>query len=91
MQIQIKLAAMLAGLLLAFSSTAYCQVKTEQQSTEQKQSQPAKQEAAEKVKPGIKLSEPVESTWEFGVRVNSAGSGKQISVSVPIPLSLIHI
>ena len=85
MQIQIKLAAMLAGLLLAFSSTAYCQVKTEQQSTEQKQSQPAKQEAAEKVKPGIKLSEPVESTWEFGVRVNSAGSGKQISVSVPIP------
>ncbi len=34
---------------------------------------------------GIQLSEPIESVWEFGVKVNSTGKGKQISVSVPIP------
>ena len=35
--------------------------------------------------PGVRLSDPIESIWEFGVKVDSTGSGKQILVSAPIP------
>jgi len=84
MQIQIRLTTVLAGLMLAISSIA-CSSTYGQDESEQNQSSSAKQDSAREVKPGIKLSEPIVSVWEFGVKVNSTGSGKQISVSVPIP------
>ncbi|MDG1875187.1 MAG: transglutaminase-like domain-containing protein [Mariniblastus sp.] len=35
---------------------------------------------------GIKFSEPQEHLWEFGVKVNSTGSGRLITVSGPLPM-----
>lgn len=71
----IKLASISAALLLLCSCLAWGQESTESSQSDE----------GSTAKPGIRLSEPVESVWEFGVKVNSTGNGKQISVSVPIP------
>ena len=54
-----------------------------QKPTQSSQSSHADDDSAAQT--GIQLSEPIESVWEFGVKVDSTGDGKQISVSVPIP------
>ena len=35
---------------------------------------------------GIQLSDPIESVWEFGVKISCSGNGKQIAVVSPIPM-----
>jgi len=37
--------------------------------------------------PGIKFAPAKEHSWEFGVKVNSTGSGKLITVSGPLPMN----
>lgn len=76
MPIPTQLVAMVAALLLAVGSSSAQETTSSKQSPDKKSTQ---------TEPGIQLSEPIESVWEFGVKVNSTGHGKQISVSVPIP------
>jgi len=40
----------------------------------------------QKEKIGIQLSDPIESVWEFGVKISCSGNGKQIAVVSPIPM-----
>ena len=74
-----KLLSIIVAIAWLCSGLAYGQ-----KSTQSSQSEQASTEQAT-TKPGIRLGEPIESVWEFGVSVNSTGNGKQISVSVPIP------
>ena len=36
---------------------------------------------------GNTFGDPVESVWEFGLKINSTGNSRRITASVPIPMS----
>ena len=71
--------------LLRFCVVVVSWTAISQLTVAQTQDKTAAQESAAPTS-ALTFSEPIESTWEFGLKINCAGNAKGVNAVVPIPM-----